>query len=41
MSMVRPAGAGKDPLPQRLLLLSSNRRQEDAAFLAQLEQLEQ
>jgi ferredoxin-NADP reductase len=33
--------AAKDQLPQRLLLLYSNRRPEDAAFLAELQQLEQ
>ena len=33
--------AAKDQLPQELLLLYSNRRPEDAAFLAELQQLEQ
>lgn len=33
--------AAKDRLPQRLLLLYSNRRPEDTAFLAELRQLEQ
>ena len=33
--------AAQDQLPQRLLLLYSNRRPEDAAFLAELQQLEQ
>lgn len=33
--------AAKDRLPQRLLLLYSNRRPEDAAFLAELQRLEQ
>ena len=32
--------AAKDQLPQRLILLYSNRRPEDAAFLAELQQLE-
>lgn len=39
MSILRQAA--KDQLPQRLLLLYSNRRSEDAAFLAELHQLEQ
>jgi ferredoxin-NADP reductase len=39
MSILRQAA--KDRLPQRLLLLYSNRRPEDAAFLAELQQLEQ
>ncbi|MEN3294590.1 MAG: hypothetical protein V7642_3843 [Burkholderiales bacterium] len=39
MSIVRQAA--KDRLSQRLLLLYSNRRPEDAAFLAELQQLEQ
>jgi ferredoxin-NADP reductase len=39
MSILRQAA--KDQLPQRLLLLYSNRRPEDAAFLAELQQLEQ
>jgi ferredoxin-NADP reductase len=39
MSILRQAA--KDQLPQRLLLLYSNRRPEDAAFLAELKQLEQ
>ncbi len=38
MSILRQAA--KDRLPQRLLLLYSNRRPEDAAFLAELQQLE-
>jgi ferredoxin-NADP reductase len=38
MSMLRQAA--KDQLPHRLLLLYSNRRPEDAAFLAELQQLE-
>jgi ferredoxin-NADP reductase len=33
--------AAKDQLPQRLILLYSNRRPEDAAFLAELQQLEE
>lgn len=33
--------AAKEQLPQQLLLLYSNRRPEDAAFLAELQQLEQ
>lgn len=32
--------AARDQLPQRLMLLYSNRRPEDAAFLAELQQLE-
>jgi ferredoxin-NADP reductase len=39
MSILRQAA--QDQLPQRLLLLYSNRRPEDAAFLAELQQLEQ
>ncbi len=39
MSILRQAA--KDQLPQRLVLLYSNRRPEDAAFLAELQQLEQ
>ncbi|MGH8846177.1 MAG: ferredoxin--NADP reductase, partial [Polaromonas sp.] len=39
MSILRQAA--KDQLAQRLLLLYSNRRPEDAAFLAELQQLEQ
>lgn len=39
MSILRQAA--KNQLPQRLLLLYSNRRPEDAAFLAELLQLEQ
>jgi ferredoxin-NADP reductase len=39
MSILRQAA--KDQLSQRLLLLYSNRRPEDAAFLAELQQLEQ
>lgn len=39
MSILRQAA--KDQLPQRLLLLYSNRRPEDAAFLSELKQLEQ
>jgi len=39
MSILRQAA--KDQLPQRLILLYSNRRPEDAAFLAELQQLEQ
>ena len=39
MSILRQAAKGQ--LPQRLLLLYSNRRPEDAAFLAELQQLEQ
>ncbi len=39
MSILRQAA--KDELAQRLLLLYSNRRPEDAAFLAELQQLEQ
>ena len=39
MSMLRQAA--QDQLPQRLLLIYSNRRPEDAAFLAELQQLEQ
>lgn len=38
MSILRQAT--KDRLPQRLLLLYSNRRSEDAAFLAELQRLE-
>jgi ferredoxin-NADP reductase len=38
MSMLRQAA--KDQRPQRLILLYSNRRPEDAAFLAELQQLE-
>lgn len=38
MSMLRQAA--KDQSPQRLLLLYSNRRPEDAAFLGELQQLE-
>jgi ferredoxin-NADP reductase len=38
MSILRQAG--KDQLAQRLLLLYSNRRPEDAAFLVELQQLE-
>ena len=38
MSILRQAA--KDQLPQRLLLLYSNRRPEDAAFLAELQLLE-
>ena len=38
MSILRQAA--KDQTPQRLLLLYSNRRPEDAAFLAELQQLE-
>jgi len=38
ISMLRQAA--HDQLPQRLLLLYSNRRPEDAAFLAELQQLE-
>jgi ferredoxin-NADP reductase len=38
MSMLRQAT--KDRLPQRLLLLYSNRRPQDAAFLAELQELE-
>jgi ferredoxin-NADP reductase len=38
MSILRQAA--KDQLPQHLLLLYSNRRPEDAAFLAELQQLE-
>lgn len=38
MSMLRQAA--QDKLPQRLLLIYSNRRPEDAAFLAELQQLE-
>lgn len=33
--------AAKDQLPQRLILIYSNRRPEDAAFLAELQQLEE
>jgi ferredoxin-NADP reductase len=39
MSMLRQAA--HDQLPQNLMLLYSNRRPEDAAFLAELQQLEQ
>ena len=39
ISMLRQAA--EDQLDQRLLLLYSNRRPEDAAFLAELQQLEQ
>lgn len=39
MSILRQAT--QDQLPQRLLLLYSNRRPEDAAFLVELQQLEQ
>jgi ferredoxin-NADP reductase len=39
MSMLRQAA--KDRLQQRLVLLYSNRRPEDAAFLAELQRLEQ
>ena len=39
VSMLRQAT--KDQLPQRLVLLYSNRRPEDAAFLAELQQIEQ
>ena len=39
MSILRQAA--KDQLPQRLSLLYSNRRPEDTAFLAELQQLEQ
>jgi len=39
MSMLRQAA--QDQLPQRLVLLYSNRRPEDAAFLAELQALEQ
>jgi ferredoxin-NADP reductase len=39
MSILRQAA--KDQLPQRLILLYSNRRPEDTAFLAELQQLEQ
>lgn len=39
MSILRQAA--KHQLPQRLVLLYSNRRPEDAAFLAELQQLEQ
>ncbi len=39
MSILRQAAKGQ--LPNRLLLLYSNRRPEDAAFLAELQQLEQ
>lgn len=39
MSILRQAA--KDRLPQRLLLLYSNRQPEDAAFLGELQQLEQ
>ena len=39
MSILRQAA--KDRLPQRLLLVYSNRRPEDTAFLAELRQLEQ
>lgn len=38
MSMLRQAA--KDQLPQALVLLYSNRRPEDSAFLAELQQLE-
>ena len=38
MSILRQAA--QDKLPQRLLLIYSNRRPEDAAFLAELQQLE-
>ncbi|HEX4943622.1 MAG TPA: FAD-dependent oxidoreductase [Usitatibacteraceae bacterium] len=38
MSMLRHAAA--DPIPRSLTLLYSNRRPEDAAFLAELQQLE-
>jgi ferredoxin-NADP reductase len=38
MSILRQAA--RDRLPQRLLLLYSNRRPEDAAFLAELQELE-
>jgi ferredoxin-NADP reductase len=38
MSILRQAA--RDELPQRLVLLYSNRRPEDAAFLAELEELE-
>ena len=38
MSILRQAA--KDELPQRLILLYSNRRPEDAAFLTELQQLE-
>ncbi|MFI4953403.1 MAG: FAD-dependent oxidoreductase [Burkholderiales bacterium] len=37
MSMLRQAG--KDRLPQQLVLLYANRRPEDAAFLAELQEL--
>ncbi len=39
MSMLRQAA--KSQLPQRLLLIYSNRRPEDAAFLTELQELEQ
>jgi ferredoxin-NADP reductase len=39
MSILRQAA--KDKLPQQLILLYSNRRPEDAAFLDELQQLEQ
>jgi ferredoxin-NADP reductase len=39
MSILRQAA--QDQLPQQLMLLYSNRRPEDAAFLAELQQLEQ
>ncbi len=39
MSILRQAA--RDDLPQQLILLYSNRRPEDAAFLAELQQLEQ
>jgi ferredoxin-NADP reductase len=39
MSILRQAA--QDQLPQQLILLYSNRRPEDAAFLADLQQLEQ
>ncbi|MBS1191710.1 MAG: oxidoreductase FAD/NAD(P)-binding domain protein [Rhodocyclaceae bacterium] len=39
MSILRQAA--RDHLPQRLVLLYSNRRPEDAAFLAELQELEQ
>lgn len=38
MSILRQAA--RDQLPQRLILLYSNRRPEDAAFLAELQELE-
>lgn len=38
MSILRQAA--RDELPQRLILLYSNRRPEDAAFLAELQELE-